>query len=76
MRKAGQEKRLRLILVLRATNVESGSAESLTATLIEKVFTLGMMPCNGSLRCSMIASKGGEGLFWFKDGSSSLCQFD
>lgn len=41
-----------------------------------KVFTLGMMPCNGSLRCSMIASKGGEGLRKFKDDSSSLCQFD
>lgn len=36
VRIAGQEKRLRLILVLRETNVESGSAESLTPTLIER----------------------------------------
>ena len=50
-------KRLRLILVLRATNVESGPAESSTTTLIEGFFTLGMMPFNGSLRCSMIGLK-------------------
>lgn len=60
MRTAGQEKRLRLTLVLRETNVESGEAESLTPTLIDSfsVFKpLGMMPRHGSLRCSVIASK-------------------
>lgn len=36
--------RLRLILVLRETNVQSGPAESSTTTLIEGFFTLGMMP--------------------------------
>lgn len=55
--------------------MSSGPAESSTTTLIEG-FPLGMMPLNGSLRCSMIASKGREGLRKFQGGSSSLCQFD
>lgn len=67
-------KRLRLVLVLRETNVESGPAEKSTTTLIEGIY-FGNDAFHGSLRC-MIALKGKEGLREFQDGSSSLCQFD